>query len=732
MTTTVSTVLPPDEREAPASAAVPPYETPVDLQADLLDWVRVLVRRLVLRQPPAARPTPDGLSSITVRHEEMAVWLRGDEAPPDGELAQAGAEAGQGWIRLQARLERSAREGVDLPLERLRGFFGLADDEVRVVAALFAPEVDDGVLRAYRYAWNDFTRKQVEIGFLLDLLGATAAERDGLRRRLAPLERLRRHQLLSLGPEVRDDEEVPFSARSVRLANRVVDFLRGDDRLDESLLGLCEYIEPACTLEELLVPEGVQEQIRFSLVERRRGRSGPVLLEGPSGVGKRSLVEALAGELAQPFVVADLDAIFEDPRPTGELLATVLREAALVGGIAYFAAGAALPDEVTRPQAARLATVLGGAPGALFIGLTVRPPWLSRALPGAPRVRVPVPTTEVREALWRRTIARGVRLSSSVDLAELAQRYALTGGAVIEAARAAIVRARRRSARHPTVTQDALETCARAQLLHRLGTLAHRIPPRFAWPDLILPDDEMRRLREIVAFARNRRQVFEEWGFDAKVPYGRGLSALFSGPPGTGKTMAAGIIAHELSLELFKVDLSRIVDRYIGETEKNLARVFDEATESSSILLFDEADSLFSKRTAVRSSVDRYANLEVNYLLQRMEEFEGVTILTTNFDAAFDEAFRRRIKFAVTFPFPDAEARKRLWRSMFPTGVPVARDVRWDKLSGAFEMSGGHIKNAALRAAFLTAERKGRELSDDVIWEAARLEYLEMGKLVRE
>ena len=457
-----------------------------------------------------------------------------------------------------------------------------------------------------------------------------------------------------------------------------------------------------------------------------------MLLEGPPGVGKRSLVEALASELDRPFLVGDLDAIFEDPRPTDELLALVIREAKLMGAILYLPGTAALPVELSRPRAARIAALMEHNSGPLFLGLTLIPDWLKVALPSTVTIRIPVPSAEQREVLWKQAIPKGVRLGRSANLAEVSQRYALTGGAVQHAAQAAARRARRRSSRWPSMSQDDLEASAREQITHKLATLATRIVPRFGWKEFILPEEEMDRLKEVVAFARNRRKVFEDWGFDTKLPYGRGLSALFSGPPGTGKTMAAGIIARELGLELFKIDLSQIVDRYIGETEKNLARVFDEATESGAILLFDEADSLFSKRTQVRSSVDRYANLEVNYLLQRMEDFEGVTILTTNFDAAFDEAFLRRIKFRVTFPFPEAKDRKRLWRSMFPKETKLAPDVNWDKLAQSYEMSGGHIKNAALRSAFLTAEQGGEVIDNDMLREAARFEYLEMGKLVRD
>ena len=710
-----------------------PYASAIELQQDLVDWSRRLVDRLLLERPPGARPSPDGLSALAVSHEEAAAFVGRGEEEDDAEARAAAREGvAGGWRRIGARLEASAATGVDLPLERLRGFFGLSDDEVRLVAALFAPEVDEDAGRAYRYAWNDFTRKRVEVGFLIGLLGLDAEFREALRRLLAPSATLLLRRVVVLGPASDDEGEVSFLSRWVRLPNRVVDFLRGEEgRLDETLSGVAAYVEPAQRLADLLVPEIVPDQLRRSLARRRGADVGPLLLVGPPGVGKRSLVEALAGELERALLVADLEAVFADARPPDEVAALLVREATLTGALLYLWGGVALPEELPRLSARRLAASLQAASGPVFLGLATVPHWLERSLPIAPRVSVPLPGPEVREVLWGRFLPAGVRVSKRADLAELARRYGLTGGAVKAGAEAAAARARQRAVKQATVTQDDLEFAARAQVLHRLGTLATRLSPTFDWCDLILPDDEMDRLHEMVAYARNRSQVYDQWGFSAKVPYGRGLSGLFSGPPGTGKTMGAMIVARELGLELFKVDLSRIVDRYIGETEKNLARVFDEATESQAVLLFDEADSLFAKRTAVRSSVDRYANLEVNYLLQRMEEFEGVTILTTNFDAAFDEAFRRRIRFAVTFPFPEAVDRRRLWQSMFPETVRMADGVDWDKLASAFEMSGGHIKNAALRAAFLTAEAGRDVIGESALWDAARLEYLEMGKLVR-
>src|SRR5690606_4172637 len=287
-------------------------------------------------------------------------------------------------------------------------------------------------------------------------------------------------------------------------------------------------------------------------------------------------------------------------------------------------------------------------------------------------VDLAVPGEAARAALWRRAL--GDRAAPGLDLDMVAARYPLTGGMLLRSADAAIALAvgRARAGGQPGVSDADLHAGLRGTLDVKLSGLGRRVTWRQGWSDLILPDDSLEEIREFIARVRHRRRVYEEWGFSRKLAKGLGLSALFAGPPGTGKTMVAGIIADELALDLYQIDLSRIVSKYVGETEKNLANVFDAAEAGHAILLFDEADSLFAKRTEVKSSVDRYANLEVNYLLQRMEAFNGITILTTNLDSSIDDAFRRRISFRVDFPMPEVEDRERLWRAMLPAQADVA------------------------------------------------------------
>jgi SpoVK/Ycf46/Vps4 family AAA+-type ATPase len=278
------------------------------------------------------------------------------------------------------------------------------------------------------------------------------------------------------------------------------------------------------------------------------------------------------------------------------------------------------------------------------------------------------------------------------------------------------------------VSDDDVHAGLRGAMEEKLSALGTRVTWSQRFDELVLPADLLDGLREFVARVKHRRQVYEHWGFAKKLAKGLGLSALLSGPPGTGKTMVAGVIAGQLGLDLYQIDVSRLMSKYIGETEKNLAKVFDAAETGHAILLFDEADSLFAQRGEVRSSVDRYANLEVNYLLQRMEHFSGISILTTNLAGSIDPAFRRRLSFSLEFPMPERDEREQLWRRHLPSAAILEGKIDYRLLADRFEMAGGHIRNAVLRAAFLAAD-EGRGIGHRHLQRAAELEYQSMGKI---
>jgi SpoVK/Ycf46/Vps4 family AAA+-type ATPase len=338
-----------------------------------------------------------------------------------------------------------------------------------------------------------------------------------------------------------------------------------------------------------------------------------------------------------------------------------------------------------------------------------------------------VPGVAERSQLWEAFAARSGGRLNGISWAELSAKFRLTPGQMSNALTAASNYAHQRG-EDGTITADDLYRGCRSQSNQRLGTLSRKLVPRYTWPDITLPQNSLAQLRELCNQLKHRRTVYGAWGFGEKHSLGRGLCALFYGPSGTGKTMAVEIIANELMLEAYKIDLSTVVSKYIGETERNLARLFGEAETSNAILFFDEADALFGKRSEVKDAHDRYANIEINYLLQRMEEFEGLAILATNLRKNIDDAFFRRMHFAVEFPFPDQTQRYSIWVQHIPESAPVAGDVDFDFLASRFNLAGGNIKNIVVNAAFLAAANSG-VINMKQIMHATRREFEKIGRL---
>jgi SpoVK/Ycf46/Vps4 family AAA+-type ATPase len=322
-------------------------------------------------------------------------------------------------------------------------------------------------------------------------------------------------------------------------------------------------------------------------------------------------------------------------------------------------------------------------------------------------------------------------MGTDVDLSAIANKFHFGGGQIRDAVATARNLARWREPDHGQITMADLYTACRLHSNRKLEALSQKITPNYRWEDIVLPENRLRLLLEISNQAKFRSLVYETWGFDRKLSLGKGLNVLFAGPSGTGKTMAAEIMARELQLDLYKIDLSTVISKYIGETEKKLARIFAEAETSNAILFFDEADALFGKRSEVRDSHDRYANIEISYLLQKMEEYEGIAILATNLRKNMDDAFTRRIAFTVQFPFPEEESRLSIWQKIWPPQTPLAQDLDLDFMARQFRLAGGNIKNIALSAAFLAAA-DGRIVGMNHLLYATKRELRKMGKVCVE
>jgi SpoVK/Ycf46/Vps4 family AAA+-type ATPase len=653
-------------------------------------------------------------SSFGPSSEEVAVALGGhlplDHDPvKDNEVADA-----------LARLKQAIARKPEPLLARLVRVFRLSDLDLAIVCVLLAPELDHELERAYAFALDDFTRKRGDIGFIARVIAAgDPAAIDRVLLRFDDAAPLRRLGVVIVGIAA----DMPATMRPARLADRIVAFLRGHDTVDELVHGLVRIDELAPRRTDVVMDPDLVQRIARALDD---GPAPRVLLAGPEGAGRGMIAEALFGERGRSSVRIDLAGIVAEGK-IAERVAAALREAALRDAAAILDGGTAIDRDATRALVHAIANSTADLAVPVVFTLTTHPSWLVEVVPALIELDVPPPLFRERLELWRRALPGS--MVTAEDLEIVSSRYAFTGATIARAAHRAAQGARLLDPSNPQVSLDDLGDAARLMFSHRLGAMAQRIPIGFAWSDLVLPRDTQEAVREVVRFARHRSFLLEEWGFAAKLPYGRGVSAIMAGPPGTGKTMVAQLLAKELGYDLYRIDLSQVVNKYIGETEKNLAKIFDEAETSHAVLFFDEADSLFSKRTDVKSSNDRYANLEVNYLLQRMETFDGVTLLATNLEQGIDEAFKRRVRFSILFELPEEAERKKLWISMFPPRVPLAPNIDWDMMAKRFEMAGGYIKKAALRAALIAAEAR-RPITTADLLEAARQEYREMGRII--
>ena len=603
-----------------------------------------------------------------------------------------------------------AREGRASPLEALARDFGLSPLASLLLFAVAAPRLRGELARVYGILTNDPGRPLVDEHLLALLVGddphVVSSELDADRP-------LRRHGLVQLGAGTR-----PFAALTVEPL--VVRYLAAQD-LDGETDDVLIARHADRPLAELDLPrELVVTALQF-LAGPRDGEDARVVIRGRTGTGRHTLLAALAARVGRALGVIDLMAGPREPTRIVATLEAALRRAKLRGlvpcvdGLELIA-----PDDPDLRL--QITAVLRRHPGPLAVRL---PPEARAPLdPGYLLLDLPARTEYERTASWAAALVR-----HAIDLADatdLAARYRI-GPGIIERVCAEV-------ARRPDRPADAaawirtLDEAVRQHVVSRIGGTASRVSHLASWADIVLPEDISDSLLEITSRVRHRKVVFEQWGFARSITSARGITALFQGSPGTGKTMVAGVIARDLGLELYRVDVSRITSKWIGETEKNLGALFDAAEEGQVMLLFDEADSLFAKRTEVKSSVDRYANMEVNYLLQRLDTFEGIAILTTNFGNSIDSAFKRRLTYRVTFPFPDEEMRERLWRSLIPPQVPIAGALDFASLAQRFRLSGGYIRNAALRAAFLAVE-EGSSLTQMHIERAIRMEFREIGKL---
>jgi hypothetical protein len=543
-------------------------------------------------------------------------------------------------------------------LEQLCKLFGLSSFERAVLVMCAGMELDSKFAGVCGKADGDARRDYPTFSLAL------AALPDAHWSALTPDAPLRRWRLIEL------QSGCDLTQSRLRIDERVLHFLTGVTHLDERLVGVVEPI-PGST-DVVNSQRAIAERIA-AVLQNCAGAGLPVIqLCGNDATAKRAMAGAACAAVGLDLHALAAEVLPTDARELESLVRLWEREAALAASALLVECGEA--DNFFAPV-----RFIERAGGVLFVASRERLRLRHRT---AVSFDVTKPTSEEQQALWRRAGVNG-------QVEALAAQFDLNAASI-------------RAAAAQSKSPEELWIACRAEARPRLDNLAQRIDTRATWNEIVLPAPQLAMLREIAVHVRQRTKVYETWGFAQKCNRGLGISALFAGASGTGKTLAAEVLANELRLDLYRIDLSQVVSKYIGETEKNLRRVFDAAEEGGAILLFDEADALFGKRSEVKDSHDRYANIEISYLLQRMEQYRGLAILTTNMKDAVDPAFLRRIRFVLQFPFPDAAERLEIWRRMFPAQTPLeGLDVT--KLA-KLHVAGGNIRNIAVNAAFLAAD----------------------------
>jgi hypothetical protein len=700
---------------------------------DLL--IRVCRLRHFANQPASSL---DKFKGIVISEEEIAGLLAGDNGTTESpEIRASEKELQDLSLRIDQRLIASMNAGTFLRLPQLSAVFGLNPFEQDCVLICFAPEVRRKYERIYGYLQDDMRRTKPTIDLILRLLCATDSERFGAYETFQPYHPLVRYRLLEI-TDNSDDGRTPLLTRSLKLDDQITNFILGVSQMDARLASVARIERETEDLEQNPISRDLRERLRIFLTAHfaKRGSGNRKIIfqfSGAHGSGRHSLAASVARDLGLDLIVGDTSKMLRDKLPFEEACWLLGREASLQSSLLCLENFQALLDGEHSQASSRMVVETARTFSLVTILMTDRP-WSPVEVPEGQlmiHLDIPTPDSRKRRELWNSAIAGECEISSDQEWGALASKFAFTGGQIQEAATGARTLAYWRDPELARVTKADLYSVCRARSEPKLGRLARKIEPKHTWNDIVLPEDSLTQLREVCQRVAGRHRVLDEWGFDRKLSNGKGTSALFAGPSGTGKTMASEIIANELGLNLYKIDLSQIVSKYIGETEKNLDAVFTAAEDANSVLFFDEADALFGKRSEVRDSHDRYANIEISYLLQKMEQYQGVAILATNLRQNLDESFIRRLAFTVHFPFPDEADRRRIWLGIWPREMPLGEDVDIDFISHQFKLSGGNIKNVALAAAFLAAADSS-SVTMPYLLQATRREFQKMGEVTTE
>jgi len=594
-------------------------------------------------------------------------------------------------------------------LELLRQKLGLSEFEQNVLLLCVAAELDTTIPALCAAAQGESSRAYPTFALALSVFDQPTWEA------LSPERPLRFWRLI----DINQPAAQALTTSSLRVDERILNYVKGLNYLDDRLAPYVAPMLPACAQAKM--PESQQGFVDQIISRWRQPRTEPLIptvqLLGTDMASKHMVASRVATIIGHSLYRMAADALPHQASDL-ELLARLWQRESVLLPVSLYIDWQETDNASSDSHSSPVRRFLARSDGFFFLASREAVPRLGR---DSWTLDIAKPTGPEQQLAWEENLRPSDRKASAL----LADQFNLNVSDIQQIAE----RAKSEEGPHNGSVKERVWDACRVHVRPFLDSLAHRLEAKATWDDIVLPSDEMALLRQIAAQVRQRGKVYREWGFAQKMNRGLGISALFAGESGTGKTMAAEVIANDLRLNLYRIDLSAVVNKYIGETEKNLRRLFDAAEDGGAILFFDEADALFGKRSEVKDSHDRYANIEINYLLQRMESYRGLAILASNMRSALDAAFTRRLRFIVSFPFPSAAERKRIWQKAFPVQTPL-KPLDYDRLS-RLNLTGGSIHNAAINAAFIAAEA-GKSVTMTEALAAARSEFIKLDRPISE
>ena len=695
------------------------------LQSELAR-IDVLIHREVRRWQLTGQNMDDNFRGLYVSDTDADALLQrpfssswGQNAPPD-EVDQtfkdmfAYAEA-----QSQQFLQECMQQGTTPRLFYLASIFKLQRTDLDILLICLATNLDLKYERLFGYLQDDVTRKRPTVNLVLDLLGQPGVQRFNLWHHLMEDAPLFKYRLIE---KISDQPKQSLLTHTLHVDETLVSWLLGHYAPASELGFSARLAYPQTNETDLLLTDRILGSLDVSTLSNHT-----LVFFGPDHARKDAAARMVAASLDHPLLSTNLEEIDRESVSLELSLKLALRDAQLNQAIPFFSGWDVLLGEDNTLPAVYL-HILSEYDGIKLIAgnLQMQPHTMSDQHAFL-WYNFDQPLYRQRRKVWGHFLEAYTQ-EPRLELDAVAGQFLLTAAQIRDAYLTARDAAAQRGER---ITSEDLFAAARAYSNRRLVNLAKKIEPRYGWDDIILPADQINILHEIINTVRTRPIVLEEWGVREKLASSSGVATLFAGPPGTGKTMGAEIIAHELGLDLYKIDLSTVVSKYIGETEKNISKIFEEAETSNAILFFDEADALFGKRSEVRDSHDRYANIEISYLLQRMEAYDGVTILATNLRANLDEAFTRRLQFIVDFPFPQEGDRLRIWQTLFPRQVPCEEDIDFSMLAKRYKLAGANIRNIIVSAVYLAAA-DGKKISMQHLLHGTHRELQKMRRLIED